>query len=136
MSGKIVASFVTALALIGATLTAARSQAPPRPLPIMTPDAAATVISANFAAFDLGTRYLYNSSGQGGLADLAHMFGAPNPNGGGAPNSPSDPRYRTWAEGYALAITQRRRCKYPRRQTSQRWRRGRLWNAGLARHHA
>ncbi len=102
MSGKIVASFVTALALIGATLTAARSQAPPRPLPIMTPDAAATVISANLAAFDLGTRYLYNSSGQGGLADLAHLFGAPNPNGGGAPDSPSDPRYRTWAEDYGV----------------------------------
>ena len=102
VSGKIFSRFVIALALLGATLTAVRAQSPPRAPLMMTPDAAATVISANFAAFDLGTRYLYNSSGQGGLTDLAHMFGAPNPNGGGASDSLNDPRYRAWTEGYGL----------------------------------
>ena len=101
--GKILASFVVALALIGAALGAARAQlAPSPPLPI-TSVPANTALASSYAAFDLGTNYLYNSSGQGGLAGLAHMFGTPNPNGGGAPEASPNPRYRAWAEGYNLA---------------------------------
>src|SRR6516225_12472210 len=101
--GKILASFVVALALIGAALGAARAQlAPSPPLPI-TSVPADTVLAASYAAFDLGTNYLYNSSGQGGLGGLAHMFGTPNPNGGGASDASVSPRFRAWTEGYDLA---------------------------------
>ena len=103
MRGKILASFVVALALIGATLGAARAQGRPTPPPPISSVPADTVLASSFAAFDLGTNYLYNSSGQGGLAGLAHMFGSPNPNGGGAPEASPNPRYRAWAEGYNLA---------------------------------
>src|SRR5262249_37523909 len=70
--GTILTSCVVALALIGATLGAAHAQeGRPTPLPI-TSVPADTVLAASYAAFDLGTNYLYNSSGQGGLAGLAH----------------------------------------------------------------
>jgi uncharacterized protein with beta-barrel porin domain len=101
--GKIPASFAVALALIGAALGVAHAQpAPPPPLPI-TSVPANTALASSYTAFDLGTNYLYNSSGQGGIAGLAHMFGTPNPNGGGAPEASPNPRYRAWAEGYNLA---------------------------------
>jgi uncharacterized protein with beta-barrel porin domain len=99
--GRSISSLVIAVALLGATLGLAQAQTPPSP-PILPPGAANTVVGANYAAFDLGTRFLYNSSGQGGLADLAHMFGAPNPNGGGASDSSLAPRYRAWTEGYGV----------------------------------
>jgi len=82
VSGNTTGNSFIAVALLGATLCAARAQSiepPPRPEPVLGPGAAATVIGANAAAFDLGTRFLYNSSGQGGLGELAHMFGSPKP---------------------------------------------------------
>ena len=91
------------MALISAALGVARAQAPPTPPPPITSVPANTALASSYAAFDLGTNYLYNSSGQGGLAGLAHMFGTPNPNGGGAPDTAPNPRYRAWAEGYNLA---------------------------------
>ena len=97
------ASIVTAMALISAALGDARAQAPPTPPPPITSVPANTALASSYAAFDLGTNYLYSSSGQGGLAGLAHMFGTPNPNGGGAPDTAPNPRYRAWAEGYNLA---------------------------------
>src|SRR5215831_19927373 len=69
--GKILTSCVVALALIGATLGAARAQEFPTPLPSITSVPANSVLAASYATFDLGTNYLYNSSGQGGLAGLA-----------------------------------------------------------------
>src|SRR5262249_46948337 len=100
--GTILSSCVGALALIGATFGGARAQGHPTPPPI-TSVPADTVLASSYAVFDLGTNYLYNSSGQGGLAGLAHMFGATNPNGGGAPDATPNPRYRAWTEGYDLA---------------------------------
>jgi uncharacterized protein with beta-barrel porin domain len=100
---KTIASIVTAMALISVALGVARAQAPPTPPPPITSVPANTALASSYAAFDLGTNYLYNSSGQGGLAGLAHMFGTPNPNGGGAPDTAPNPRYRAWAEGYNLA---------------------------------
>jgi hypothetical protein len=91
------------MALICAALGVACAQAPPTPPPPITSVPANTALASSYAAFDLGTNYLYNSSGQGGLAGLAHMFGTPNPNGGGAPDTAPNPRYRAWAEGYNLA---------------------------------
>jgi uncharacterized protein with beta-barrel porin domain len=97
-----VRSILLALALSSTLLGAAHAQAPTQP-PQLTPVAVNSVLAANYAAFDLGTNFLFNSSGQGGLGKLAHMFGTPNPNGGGAPEAVTGPRYRAWAEGYGLA---------------------------------
>ena len=102
--GTILTSCVVALALIGATLGAARAQGHPTPPPI-TSVPADTVLASSYAVFDLGTNYLYNSSGQGGLAGLAHMFGATNPNGGGAPDATHDPRYRAWTAPSSEALS-------------------------------
>src|SRR5262245_14727919 len=68
--GRSASSIVIAAALLSATLGVVRAQQRPvRPVPTMAPGTASTVVAANYAAFDLGTRFLYNSSGQGGLAD-------------------------------------------------------------------
>jgi uncharacterized protein with beta-barrel porin domain len=101
---KTIGSSLIGLAMLGAALGAARAQSiepPPRLESVLASGAAATVIGATAAAFDLGTRFLYNSSGQGGIGELAHMFGSPNPNGGGADPQPAS-RYRAWTEGYGL----------------------------------
>jgi uncharacterized protein with beta-barrel porin domain len=100
--GKTIASVVVVIALIGGAIGAARAQGRPTPPPPITSVPGNTALASSYAAFDLGTNYLYNSSGEGGLAGLAHMFGTPNPNGGGAPDT-TNPRYRAWAEGYNLA---------------------------------
>jgi Autotransporter beta-domain len=100
---KTVKSIVIAIALVGAALGAARAQSPTPQLPSITTVPANTLIASNYAAFDLGTNFLYNSSGQGGPGGLAHMFGTPNPNGGGASDTSVSPRFRAWTEGYDLA---------------------------------
>lgn len=55
-------------------------------------------VSAAFAQFDLGLRFLKFLGDQGGV----NWQGAPNEGGGGAPSTPAEPDYRAWAEGYGL----------------------------------
>ena len=57
-----------------------------------------TAVSAAFAEFDLGSRFLKFLGDQGGVT----WQGAPNAGGGGAPAAPAAPIYRAWVEGYGV----------------------------------
>jgi uncharacterized protein with beta-barrel porin domain len=74
---------------------------PPQPVPATS---AAIASSADYALFGLGSRYLQYLGNMGGPSAYRSLFGTgPNPNGGGAPAPPDEPRYRAWTELYGIA---------------------------------
>jgi uncharacterized protein with beta-barrel porin domain len=74
------------------------SVAPPPPPPVST-TSANNAISTEFAAFDLGSKFLHTMNDHS-TSYFGGGYTLPNPEGGGAGND--QPRFRSWVETYGL----------------------------------